>query len=130
MLCAVKFMRSRNEPLRPWQGYKQKVRYILHTACAMVPCPQQGTCTSPCLLRTDRVVSEFPLISYANKNHVRCIAGAQQIFVKGTNKHVTQECSRREAMSQCGQWPGLWNRPDCSLSSMPVFFPGLVRQVP
>lgn len=48
-------------------------------------------------------VLESLLVSCINKGHVLCIAGAQQIFVKGTNKHVAQECSRREVMSQCDQ---------------------------
>lgn len=35
-------------------------------------------------------VSEFLLVSCANKNGAVCITGAQQIFVQGTNKHVAR----------------------------------------
>lgn len=48
------------------------------------------------------------------------IVDAQQIFVKGTNKQVTQEGFRIEATSQHGQWCGLWNQTGCSSSSSSV----------
>lgn len=57
-------------------------------------------------------ISEFLLVSCANKNGVMCITGAQQIFVQGTNKQVTQECSRRNIMSV---WPVAWTLEEARL---------------